>query len=204
MEGAHGARPIVLGRGAHLNPDDGACLMEAVSVAAGLSWTDAPSCTLPLLAHLARLVNDASSDPARTLLVDLVGVLADSRPQDASTRARASAVLAHACSGYALELRWTPYAQHLRDRAEREVRRAASPRSTSRWARARAAVFEYGPGARAVEAAVHAVLRLPNDDRDAALGALLRSGIAAVRHELDASPDPVPTAAPAYAEPAAG
>ena len=53
-------------------------------------------------------------------------------------------------------------------------------------------------------AAVHAVLRLPSDDRDAALGALLRSGIAAVRHELDAPPDPVPTAAPAYAEPAAG
>ena len=40
-------RPVGLSAGAHLSPDEGTCLMEAVSVAAHLPWSDAPSSTRP-------------------------------------------------------------------------------------------------------------------------------------------------------------
>ena len=33
--------------GAHLVPEDGACVMEAVSKAAGEPWSDTPACTHP-------------------------------------------------------------------------------------------------------------------------------------------------------------
>ena len=46
--------------------------MELVSYVAGERWTDHPRCTHPLLAALARAVNDASSDVARPLLAPLV------------------------------------------------------------------------------------------------------------------------------------
>jgi hypothetical protein len=70
MQNLHEARPVqVFSVGAHLVPADGACLMEAVSQAAGEPWSDTPACTHPLLSHLARLVNDASSDQGRQELV---------------------------------------------------------------------------------------------------------------------------------------
>jgi hypothetical protein len=37
-----------------------ACLMEAVAQHTGQPWSDHPSCSHPLVAHVARLVNDAS------------------------------------------------------------------------------------------------------------------------------------------------
>ena len=58
----------VLSRGKHRTPRRGACFMEMASVLAGEPWTDSPRCTHPLLAHLARTVNDATSDAARGLL----------------------------------------------------------------------------------------------------------------------------------------
>lgn len=54
--------------GAHLAAEDGACLMEFVSLLAGESFSDCPSCTDPTLAVVARLVNDATSDDARPAL----------------------------------------------------------------------------------------------------------------------------------------
>ncbi|HEY4267627.1 MAG TPA: hypothetical protein VGM94_05495 [Galbitalea sp.] len=42
--------------------------MEYASYLAGLRWSDHPSCTHPTLAALARLVNDLSSDNARSKL----------------------------------------------------------------------------------------------------------------------------------------
>jgi hypothetical protein len=61
-----------LSRGKHRNPRKGACFMEMVSYLAGEKWSDHPACTHPLLAALARLVNDHTSDPGRQNLVDLV------------------------------------------------------------------------------------------------------------------------------------
>jgi hypothetical protein len=62
----------VLARGKHRSPRSGACFMEMASVLAGERWTDQPQCTHPLLAGLARLVNDSVSDAGRRGLVELI------------------------------------------------------------------------------------------------------------------------------------
>jgi hypothetical protein len=61
-----------LSRGKHRNPRKGACFMELASYLAGERWSDHPACTHPLLASLARLVNDHTSDERRTDLARLV------------------------------------------------------------------------------------------------------------------------------------
>ncbi|MBX9247109.1 hypothetical protein ICW40_20155, partial [Actinotalea ferrariae] len=71
----------LLSAGRHRRPRHGACLMELVSVLAGERWSDGPRCTHPVLARLARLVNDATSDAARPVLAlhapSLVGLVGD-------------------------------------------------------------------------------------------------------------------------------
>ena len=62
----------VLSRGRHRNPRKGACFMEMASFLAGERWSDHPSCTHPLLAAVARLVNDNTSDPGRQHLAGLI------------------------------------------------------------------------------------------------------------------------------------
>lgn len=62
----------ILSRGKHRSPKKGACFMELASFLAGERWSDHPSCTHPLLATLARDVNDHVSDGARTWLAPLV------------------------------------------------------------------------------------------------------------------------------------
>lgn len=62
----------VLSRGKHWSPRRGACFMEFASVLAGERWSDHPRCTHPLLAALAREVNDVTSDGDRQQLVGLV------------------------------------------------------------------------------------------------------------------------------------
>ncbi|GLX01613.1 hypothetical protein [Microtetraspora sp. NBRC 16547] len=65
------AMPL-LSRGKHRNPSKGACFMELASFLAGERWSDHPACTHPLLAGLARLVNDHTTDAARPLLAPLI------------------------------------------------------------------------------------------------------------------------------------
>lgn len=62
----------VLSRGKHRTPRSGACFMEMASLLAGEKWTDQPQCTHPLLAGLARLVNDSISDAGRRELVEYI------------------------------------------------------------------------------------------------------------------------------------
>lgn len=62
----------VLTRGKHRNPRKGACFMEYASLLAGEKWSDHPECTHPLLASVARQVNDHISDDARTRLVTFI------------------------------------------------------------------------------------------------------------------------------------
>jgi hypothetical protein len=62
----------VLSPGRHRNPRRGACFMEYASYLAGLRWSDHPSCTHPSVAALARLVNDVTSDEARSRLTTLI------------------------------------------------------------------------------------------------------------------------------------
>jgi hypothetical protein len=61
-----------LSPGKHRNPRKGACFMEFASFLAGERWSDHPACTHPLLASLARLVNDHTSDAGRGRLAELV------------------------------------------------------------------------------------------------------------------------------------
>ena len=62
----------VLSRGKHRSPRRGACFMELASYLAGERWSDDPACTHPLLAALARDVNDYTSDAGRPALAGLV------------------------------------------------------------------------------------------------------------------------------------
>src|SRR5215472_7764028 len=62
----------VLSRGKHRSPRKGACFMELASYLAGERWSDHPACTHPLLAALARDVNDYTSDAGRARLAGLV------------------------------------------------------------------------------------------------------------------------------------
>ncbi|MEU7859300.1 hypothetical protein [Nonomuraea sp. NPDC049141] len=78
----------VLSRGRHRNPKRGACFMELASYLAGERWSDHPACTHPLLAALARLVNDNTSDANRGRLVRLVPSIIDLATDDLRVDAR--------------------------------------------------------------------------------------------------------------------
>jgi hypothetical protein len=62
----------MLSRGKHRRPRTGACFMEFASLLAGERWSDHPACTHPLLAAVARHVNDYTSDAGRPRLADLI------------------------------------------------------------------------------------------------------------------------------------
>jgi hypothetical protein len=62
----------VLSRGKHRSPKKGACFMELASFLAGERWSDHPACSHPLLAALARDVNDCTSDTSRQRLAELI------------------------------------------------------------------------------------------------------------------------------------
>jgi hypothetical protein len=62
----------VLARGKHRSPRKGACFMELASYLAGEKWSDHPACTHPLVAALARNVNDLTSDEGRARLAPLI------------------------------------------------------------------------------------------------------------------------------------
>jgi hypothetical protein len=62
----------ILTAGRHRSARQGACFMEFASFLAGERWSDHPACTDPLLAALARDVNDLISDGSRDQLMPLV------------------------------------------------------------------------------------------------------------------------------------
>jgi hypothetical protein len=62
----------ILSPGKHRSPRTGACFMELASLLAGERWSDHPACTHPLLAAVARSVNDYTSDEARPRLAVLI------------------------------------------------------------------------------------------------------------------------------------
>lgn len=76
-----------LSPGRHRNPRKGACFMEMASFLAGERWSDHPQCTHPLLAAMAREINDRVGDRARQDLVPMipsvVGLNADDKRIDA-------------------------------------------------------------------------------------------------------------------------
>ena len=187
--------PADLSVGAHLSPAEGTCLMEAVSVAAQLPWSDSPPCTHPLLAHLARLVNDSVSNHGRRRLAVLVEDLRNAHPASPADTAYVSARIAGACTGRALGIRPSLLLVFLHHSAlaalERERRlRSRSPeqphdRDTSASSdvltKVRRGLFVRGPAMRAVEAAVAACRPLEEGDRDRALIGLLQEALSVSR-----------------------
>ena len=65
----------ILSKGAHDEGSGQACVMEMVSFLAGEEWSDSPSCTHPVLARMAQVVNDRLPDAERHRLVPLIGCL---------------------------------------------------------------------------------------------------------------------------------
>jgi hypothetical protein len=84
----------VLSRGKHRNPRRGACFMEMTSFLAGERWSDHPGCTHPLLASMARMVNDIITDQVRPQLVPMIpsviGLNSDDLRVDAAVALRAA------------------------------------------------------------------------------------------------------------------
>ena len=72
----------ILGAGRHRTPARGACFMEYASYLAGERWSDHPDCTHPLLAALARDVNDLVSDAGRDELLPHVHRVVGLNPAD--------------------------------------------------------------------------------------------------------------------------
>jgi hypothetical protein len=76
-----------LAPGKHRSPRSGACFMEFASLLAGEPWSDHPACTHPLLAAVARHVNDFTSDAGRprlaTLIPSVIGLTGDDLHIDA-------------------------------------------------------------------------------------------------------------------------
>jgi hypothetical protein len=78
----------ILSRGKHRSRRSGACFMELASDLAGERWSDHPRCTHPLLAELARAVNDCTSDQQRSKLAVLVPSVIGLTSQDVRVDAR--------------------------------------------------------------------------------------------------------------------
>jgi hypothetical protein len=87
----------ILSPGKHRSPRTGACFMELASLLAGERWSDHPACTHPLLAAVARHVNDHSSDARRQRLAEpipsVIGLTGDDLHIDARMALR-SAIMA--------------------------------------------------------------------------------------------------------------
>ena len=190
--------PVPLSVGAHLDASEGTCLMELVSVVAAEPWSDRPSCTHPLVAHLARLVNDALSDGARQELRGLVPSLVGAASEDPS----AYASVAHACTEHALRVGTSPLLVHFHRVAQRQLAAPGGPSGApvvrpgplrrSRVLRMPPRVFRRGPALRAVEAAVDVCARAEGAARDAALTTLLSRGLAAVGETASLATTPTP------------
>jgi hypothetical protein len=86
----------LLSRGKHRNPRKGACFMELASYLAGEQWSDHPACTHSLLASVARLVNDYTSEAERPGLAELIpsviGLTGDDLHIDALISLRCAAI----------------------------------------------------------------------------------------------------------------
>jgi hypothetical protein len=84
-----------LSRGKHRSARKGACFMELASFLAGERWSDHPACTHPMLAALARDVNDCTSDANRqrlaTLIPSVIGLTSDDPHLDALIALRCAA-----------------------------------------------------------------------------------------------------------------
>ncbi|EWT01434.1 hypothetical protein N865_10555 [Intrasporangium oryzae NRRL B-24470] len=72
----------ILSRGRHRNPRKGACFMEMASYLAGEKWSDHPTCTHPVLASMARCINDSLDEGTRQQLAPMIPEVVGLNPTD--------------------------------------------------------------------------------------------------------------------------
>jgi hypothetical protein len=137
----------ILSEGRYRSPRKGVCFMELASYLAGERWSDRPACTHPLLAAVARDVNDCTSGAGRARLGGLIPSVSglaggdlhiDARialrwarlalPVAASGRQQAMAVLVLACERVVADLDGRP-AGGLEEQSGRRWRELCTPRS---------------------------------------------------------------------------
>jgi hypothetical protein len=189
----------MLGRGKHRNARKGACFMELASYLAGEKWSDHPACTHPLLAMMARAVNDLTSDAGRprlaVLIPSVIGVSSDddrwdvrialdaavtALPGAPEYRQRTLAVAIIACERILDQLDDRPHGT--RDLRSREALSAVP--STAAWAEefcrgsmARPSRFVRDAAPSIVGSAVLAIAESAAPDVDARLRALLETTV---------------------------
>lgn len=71
-----------LSSGRHAHPQEGGCFMEIAALLAGERFTDHPDCTHPLLAEVARQVNDRIGDARRQELLERIPAVIGTSEQD--------------------------------------------------------------------------------------------------------------------------
>lgn len=160
----------ILSAGKHAVPTEGACFMEFASVLAGEPFTDHPHCTHPLLAQLARRVNDNVDDTTRQHMVPLVPDVVGLRGGMAVTAAIVVEVTVEA-------LAVQPGSRRLHRACQRARRRATAKGLPRLWARLSEPMYRTGASTRAVICAVEAV----HQSEPAALRGLLAGAIEAAR-----------------------
>ena len=221
----------VLSTGRHRSPRKGACFMEMASYLAGERWSDHPKCTHPLLAGLARQVNDTVPDSVRARLAPMIpsviGLTSDDIRVDASlalhcartalpiasaTRQNVLALGVLSCERVLAELDGRP-----RDSLSAATRRVlAEVPAAERWAREfradlplTARAFRRQTAPHLVALSVEGISEACAEDPFGRLVDLLDDCIALTRDLVDVSPQPVPgvswarsdTDTPAVAEP---
>jgi hypothetical protein len=196
----------VLSRGKHRSPRKGACFMEFASYLAGERWSDDPACTHPLLAAVARNVNDYTSDAARprlaVLIPSVIGLTShdlhvDARialrcaqlalPMVAAERQRVMAVSILACERVLSELEGRP-ADSLSEASQAALDRAPHAaewaRRFSREVRSSTNGFRRHAAPSIVSYAVEGVARAAIPDPDEKLREML---VEAIRECADAA-----------------
>lgn len=210
----------VLSRGKHRTPTQGGCFMEFASWLAGEPWSDHPGCTHPLLASLARMVNDAVSDDHRPQLAPLVPMVVGLDSPDV----RFDAIVARRCAITALpiarlhEQRALAVAVITSERilaalegrpelllGEEAERALATAPTAASWARKlaggvvpRARSFHRHAAPTAVQCSVKGILAARRPDTDQLLHDLLAGAIADVVAWL--RPEPTPFDADRWAD----
>jgi hypothetical protein len=203
----------VLSRGKHRSSRTGACFMEFASYLAGEPWSDSPQCTDPMLAHLARAVNDQLSDDRRgeiaTEIPRVIGLRGDHRVLAPIVALRAAAaalpvVAAGRQQALAVGLLALPrLVEVLPDGLRRAIDEAlaSAPHAVS-WAEkhlrrnpAKERELRKGSCALTVQLATAGLVEACVDDPETLLAQLLRDAIADVEDVLS-TPDPVAALSP--------
>ncbi|MGW5241547.1 hypothetical protein ACWEOW_21650 [Monashia sp. NPDC004114] len=208
----------VLSRGRHRNARKGACFMEMASFLAGERWSDHPNCTHPVLATLARCVNDMLDEANRQRLVMMIPEVVGLNPDDERVAVALILASARAAIPVAAEERQNVMALailnaegvlaerdgHSHGQLSEASRKALSTApAAERWARIHlarmgfnAAAVRPANAAKIVALAVDGVARACIDDTEDRLVRMVRDGIDVVKTFVPLEEEQVTVVAP--------